>query len=68
MISLMPRAPRIEYEGAVYNVMARGAKREDIVFADQDRATFVRTRASYLLKVPPRSQTQSGGGLGDLRT
>jgi len=40
------RAPRTQYEGAVYHVMARGDRREPIVFDDQDRATFVRTLAS----------------------
>jgi hypothetical protein len=27
----MPRQPRIEYEGAIYHVMNRGDRREDIV-------------------------------------
>ncbi|MEM9281503.1 MAG: transposase [Verrucomicrobiota bacterium] len=39
----MPRAPRIEYEGAVYHVMARGNRREPIVFDDEDRRLFVTT-------------------------
>jgi len=39
----MPRMPRIEYEGAVYHVMARGDRREPIVFSDRDRETFVET-------------------------
>lgn len=36
----MPRAPRIEFEGAIYHVMARGNRREPIVFEDSDRKLF----------------------------
>ena len=39
----MPRAPRIQYEGAICHVMARGNRREPIVFDDQDRKCFVQT-------------------------
>lgn len=39
----MPRAPRIEFEGAAYHVMARGNHREDIMVDDADRMVFVRT-------------------------
>ena len=39
----MPRAPRIEFENAVYHVMARGNRREPIVFGDDDRELFVKT-------------------------
>lgn len=39
----MPRQVRIEYEGALYHVMARGNRRGDIVFDDEDRKTFLRT-------------------------
>jgi len=41
----MPRQVRIEFEGAMYHVMARGNRRGDIVFDDEDRKTFVRTLA-----------------------
>jgi REP element-mobilizing transposase RayT len=41
----MPRAPRIEYEGAIYHLMARGDRREPIVYNDGDRKVFVRTLA-----------------------
>jgi hypothetical protein len=47
----MPRAPRIEYEDAVYHVMARGNCRLPIVFsdadadADADRDLFAETLA-----------------------
>jgi REP element-mobilizing transposase RayT len=33
----MPRRLRIEYEGAIYHVMARGNARQDIVRDDDDR-------------------------------
>lgn len=39
----MPRAPRIEFENAIYHVMARGNRREPIVFNDEDRELFVST-------------------------
>lgn len=41
----MPRAPRIEFENACYHIMARGNRREPIVFDDEDRKLFVRTLA-----------------------
>ena len=39
----MPREVRIEYEGAMDQVMARGDRREAMVRDDGDRRTFVRT-------------------------
>ena len=39
----MLRQVRIEFEGALYHVMARGDRREAIVEDDEDRKTFVRT-------------------------
>ncbi len=36
----MARERRIEYEDAIYHVMARGDWREDIVHDDKDRARF----------------------------
>ena len=39
----MPRQPRIEYEGAIYHVMNRGDRREDIVHGEADRKSFVQT-------------------------
>ena len=39
----MPRAPRLEFEGAIYHVMARGNRREPIVFDRDDRELFVDT-------------------------
>ncbi len=39
----MPRAPRIEFEGACYHVMARGNRREPIVFDEADCRMFLMT-------------------------
>ena len=39
----MARQARVEYEGAMYHVMARGDRREAIVRDDEDRTTFIRT-------------------------
>jgi REP element-mobilizing transposase RayT len=39
----MPRALRIEYEGAIYRVMNRGDRREDIFLGDEDRRLFLET-------------------------
>jgi REP element-mobilizing transposase RayT len=39
----MPRALRIEYEGAIYHVMSRGDRREAIFNDDADRKRFVET-------------------------
>jgi len=39
----MPRQVRIEYEGAMYHVLARGNRREAIVEDDEDRKMFIRT-------------------------
>ena len=41
----MPRALRVEYEGAIYHVMNRGDRREDIFLDDLDRKSFVATLA-----------------------
>jgi REP element-mobilizing transposase RayT len=39
----MPRALRIEFEGALYHVMARGQRRAAIVLDDEDRERWVST-------------------------
>jgi REP element-mobilizing transposase RayT len=39
----MPRALRIEYEWAIYHVMNRGDRREDIFFGSEDRRLFLKT-------------------------
>lgn len=41
----MPRKPRIEYDGAVYHVMSRGNRREEIYRDDADRGLFLETFA-----------------------
>jgi len=41
----MPWVLRVEYEGAIYHVMNRGDRREDIFFDDLDRKRFVATLA-----------------------
>ena len=40
---LMRRALRIEYEGALYHVMNRGDRRENIFLGDEDRLLFLKT-------------------------
>jgi REP element-mobilizing transposase RayT len=39
----MPRKLRLEYEGAIYHVMNRGDRREDIFVDDRDRRRFLAT-------------------------
>jgi REP element-mobilizing transposase RayT len=39
----MARAPRIEFEGAVYHVTARGNERRRIYRSDEDRRLFLAT-------------------------
>ena len=39
----MPRKPRIEYAGAVYHVMSRGNRQEEIYRDDTDRELFLET-------------------------
>ena len=46
----MPRQLRIEYPGAIYHVMSRGDRREDIFYNDVDRHDFVRTLAEACQK------------------
>ncbi|MFN2622818.1 MAG: transposase [Chthoniobacterales bacterium] len=37
----MPRPLRVEYGGALYHVMSRGDRREDIFADDRDRENFL---------------------------
>ena len=46
----MPRAPRLEFKEAIYHVMARGNRREDIVRDDEDRQLFVDTFGEACLR------------------
>ena len=46
----MPRQLRLEYPGAIYHVMSRGDRREDIVRDDADRRSFEATLAEVCAK------------------
>lgn len=46
----MARQLRIEYPNAIYHVMARGNRRDDIVLDDVDREMFVRTMGEACAK------------------
>jgi len=39
----MPRKQRIQYPGAIYHLMSRGDRREDIFLDDIDRYDFLKT-------------------------
>ena len=39
----MARKLRVEYEGAIYHVMNRGDRREEIFLDDRDRRKFLAT-------------------------
>jgi len=41
----MPRQPRVEFPGAIYHLMSRGDRREDIFLDDVDRQEFLKTLA-----------------------
>ena len=46
----MPRKLRLEYEGAIYHVMNRGDRREDIFLDQRDRECFVETLGEVCAK------------------
>ncbi len=46
----MPRKMRVQYPGALYHVMSRGDRREDIFLDDVDRQDFVKTLAEACQK------------------
>jgi putative transposase len=46
----MPRQVRIEYAGAMYHVMSRGNRRQDIYLDDVDRQDFLKTLAEACQK------------------
>lgn len=46
----MPRRLRVEYSGAIYHVMSRGDRREDIFLDDVDRQDFIKTLAEACRK------------------
>jgi REP element-mobilizing transposase RayT len=47
---MMPRKRRVEYAGALYHVMSRGDRREDIFLDDVDRHDFIKTLAESCQK------------------
>ena len=53
----MARSIRIEYEGAIYHVMARGNRREDIYLDDEDRDAV-----GNLLKTTSPGETVAAAG------
>jgi len=46
----MPRKVRVEYPGAIYHIMSRGDRREDIFHDEVDRQDFLKTLAETCLK------------------
>ena len=46
----MPRQPRVEFAGAIYHLMSRGDRREDIFLDDVDRQDFLKTLAEACQK------------------
>ena len=46
----MPRKPRVQYPGALYHIMSRGDRREDIFLDDVDRQDFLKTLAEACQK------------------
>src|SRR3954469_14963737 len=46
----MPRKIRVQYPGAIYHVMSRGDRREDIFYHDIDRQDFLKTLAEACQK------------------
>src|SRR6266513_5641953 len=46
----MPRKLRLEYAGAMYHLMSRGDRREDIFLDDVDRHDFIKTLAEACQK------------------
>ena len=46
----MPRKLRVEFPGAIYHVMSRGDRREDIFRDDVDRQDFLKTLAEACQK------------------
>ena len=46
----MPRKIRVEYPGAIYHIMSRGDRREDIFHDDVDRHDFMKTVGEACLK------------------
>ena len=51
----MPRQLRVEFAGAIYHVMSRGDRREDIFRDDKDREWFLTTLAGQLRVITTRT-------------
>jgi len=51
----MPRRLRIQYEGAIYHLMSRGDRREEIFRDDLDREDFLKTLGAACQKLGGRS-------------
>jgi hypothetical protein len=54
----MPRAMRVEYPGAIYHVMDRGDRREDIFISDVDRQDLLKTLAEACQKTDWQAQEE----------
>ena len=46
----MPRKMRVQYQGAIYHLMSRGDRREDVFLDDVDRQDFLKTLAETCQK------------------
>ena len=46
----MPRKMRVQYQGAIYHIMSRGDRREDVFLDDVDRQDFLKTLAETCQK------------------
>jgi putative transposase len=49
-MAIMPRQIRVEYPGAIYHVMSRGNRQQDIYLDDVDRQDFLKTLAEACQK------------------
>jgi putative transposase len=47
----MPRQLRIQYEGAIYHLLSRGDRREEIFRGDLDREAFLKTLGAACQKI-----------------
>jgi hypothetical protein len=54
----MPRAMRVEYPGAIYHVMDRGDRQEDIFVDDVDRQDLLKTLAEACQKTAWQAQEE----------
>ena len=62
----MPRKLRVEYPGAMYQVMSRGDRCENIFLDDEDRQDFLNTPAEAYQKAG--RQVHAYGLLGEFGT